>query len=197
VSKAWRRAADGDAVWEALRRRRLPLAGAAAGALRRRADAEAAPAPAKRVFRALLRTHACLRCKAAFRDGANAPDSCTYHSIFFSGGRLNGHGIRFTCCNRRAHHIPTGARDANGCRTAPHVGAESAWEVDGTGVKARVRPASARPPALAAAAGSGGAATAGGGGGGAWPVVTSQPGIEWHPDSRPGLLELPSNLVMR
>ena len=45
---------------------------------------------------------------------------------------MNGEALRFTCCNRRAHHIPNGSRDSNGCSTAFHAGGGSAWQRHGT-----------------------------------------------------------------
>ena len=45
---------------------------------------------------------------------------------------MNGEALRFTCCNRRAHHIPNGSRDTNGCTATYHMGGQSAWEPLGT-----------------------------------------------------------------
>lgn len=67
-----------------------------------------------------------------FTDAANTPTACAFHpGILFSGGQLNGAGLRFTCCNRRAHHIPNGSRDGNGCAAAFHAGGHSAWQRHG------------------------------------------------------------------
>lgn len=48
---------------------------------------------------------------------------------------MNGAGLRYTCCNRRAHPVSNGMRPTNGCKSAHHVcsAGASAWEVDPSG----------------------------------------------------------------
>eukprot|EP00887_Chlorella_sp_A99_P005677 scaffold1.g5677.t1 len=167
---------------------------------------------AKLVYKLLAARHTCDRCKKEFCDGDNDQGSCTFHpGVLFSGGQLNGAGLRFTCCNRRAHHIPTFSPDGNGCKTGPHVCAagQSAWEADLSG-GVRPRIVLSTPTSCV----SMGSSSSGGAGAGSSSVrgtasssrvggathrggspVGSLP-VEWHPNVRPwGMLELPSRLL--
>jgi hypothetical protein len=144
------------------------------------------------VHRSLASHHTCGRCQTQFHDGRNAPGACHFHTgVLFSGGLFNGAALRWTCCNSRAHHISTGARDANGCKAGYHTSAASAWEAAGCqGTTPRLLPPAAPQHAGSQAPGrAGGQGTPPG-----RPCVAA--GQEWHPHHRPGLIELPSRLLL-
>ncbi|KAL4432179.1 hypothetical protein ABPG77_005941 [Micractinium sp. CCAP 211/92] len=157
----------------------------------------------RNVYTWLSKAYNCDRCGQEFTDATNTPASCSFHpGILFSGGQLNGAGLRFTCCNRRAHHIPNGSRDSNGCSAAFHAGGQSAWQRHGTGVRPREQLPEALDPARHAGTGAGSSGRGGGGSSGAagspprqFPWVPSKDLQEWHPNQRYGLLELPSRLL--
>lgn len=179
---------------------------------------------AKLAYWWLAREWTCERCQQRFTDGTNSPSACCFHTgILFSGGLMNGEALRYTCCNRRAHQT-AGGRDTNGCTSAFHCGGRSAWQRHGTGVKPRELPphpagsgasgsgrhdissnssssslgkvrSSSRLVGSGAAAGKGGSS-----GSSPWGSLPGSPARpspdpqEWHPNQRPGLLELPSRL---
>lgn len=56
----------------------------------------------------LARPRSCQRCQLDYRDGANPVDACRFHTgVLFSGGRLNGNGLVWSCCNKRSYHTTT------------------------------------------------------------------------------------------
>jgi hypothetical protein len=144
VSKTWRSLAQSEPLWKALLERDFqnksdPQTFATAF-IRSNNSSRVA-------YTLLARRRTCLRCKLAYEDGKNTPTSCNYHhGLLFSGGQLNGSALRFTCCNRRAHHVPTAGRDANGCRASYHVEnqlGESIWCAQGS-IGAILRPPSTK-----------------------------------------------------
>ncbi|KAI7843558.1 hypothetical protein COHA_002800 [Chlorella ohadii] len=177
---------------------------------------------AKLAYWWLAREWTCERCQQWFTDGTNSPSACCFHTgILFSGGLMNGEALRFTCCNRRAHQIANGVRDGNGCTSAFHCGGRSAWQRHNTGVKPRELPleisvpgsssrhdscgsssssGKARSSGRAVGSDSGGGSTGGSSSSSPWGSLPGSPARpspdpqEWHPNQRPGLLELPSRL---
>ncbi|KAL4421435.1 hypothetical protein ABPG75_010726 [Micractinium tetrahymenae] len=223
VSTTWRNAAGQDSPWRAARLHDFPAADDAtvavllerAAFLQRPAQQQAASqgkhpignrGAERGVYRWLAQAHTCDRCGQEFTDGVNTPTACCFHpGILFSGGQLNGTGLRFTCCNRRAHHIPNGSRDSNGCATAFHAGGQSAWQRHGSGVKPREQPPEAAiSPGGSSSVGAGSSASAHNNASGSsaasspprhYPWVPFKGLQEWHPNQRYGLLELPSRLL--
>ncbi|KAI3423874.1 hypothetical protein D9Q98_009708 [Chlorella vulgaris] len=203
VCRTWRAAVAREAPWRAAWQRDCPEADTATIAALSQLDAPPG-GTGRQVYRALTQAWTCDYCQQQFTDGANSRgSSCSYHpGILFSGGRLNGTGLRYTCCSRRAHHIPNGSRDNNGCAATFHVGGNSAWQRHGTAVKPR---RDARTAAgIAAPSTSLGSASC--------PMNSDlgqhpSNGVErsalrgsawlqeWHPNHRPGVLELPSRLL--
>lgn len=137
VCRTWRAAVAREAPWRAAWQRDCPEADTATIAALSQLDAPPG-GTGRQVYRALTQAWTCDYCQQQFTDGANSRgSSCSYHpGILFSGGRLNGTGLRYTCCSRRAHHIPNGSRDNNGCAATFHVGGNSAWQRHGTVSKA-------------------------------------------------------------
>jgi hypothetical protein len=163
----------------------------------------------RETYTLLARKRTCMRCKLAYKDGENSPRACNYHSgLLFSGGQLNGAALRFTCCGRRAHHVPTAGRDANGCKASYHVETQqgdSIWSPQVGNLGAIVRPQSTTPreikkftPASKKMNFTSNCEEYGIGSLSLSPVRSASPreALEWHPNQRPGLLELPSRLLL-
>jgi len=208
VSTTWRLLAQSETLWQALLERDF----------QNKTDAQTLSAARLRAnnnsyretYTLLARKRTCVRCKLAYIDGENTPTACNYHpGLLFSGGQLNGAALRFTCCGRRAHHVPTAGRDANGCKSSYHVEnqtGDSIWSPQGS-VGAMIRPPSATPckikiPASASSSknknikancedyGIGSMSLS--------PAKSASPrdALEWHPDQRLGLPELPSRWLL-
>ena len=82
----------------------------------------------------LARPRSCQRCQLDYCDGNNPTTACRFHTgVLFSGGRLNGNGLVWSCCNRRSYHTTTFQRHASGCTASRHVGGvgRSLWTTDG------------------------------------------------------------------
>lgn len=86
------------------------------------------------MYGVLARQRSCQRCQLDYCDGNNTPHSCRFHTgVLFSGGRLNGNGLVWSCCNKRSYHTTTFQRHVNGCTASRHVGGagRSLWTTDG------------------------------------------------------------------
>ena len=206
VSKTWQSLSHSENLWQALIERdykhKSDPATFAAAIL------HTDPNRSKDTYTLLARKRICMRCKNAFKDGENTPVACNYHpGLLFSGGQLNGAALRFTCCSRRAHHVPTAGRDANGCKASYHVESlgqgDSIWSPQGT-VGATLRPPST-PHQIKIPAANNKAATRqahsedyGIGSMSISPVRSASPrgALEWHPNQRYGLPEVPSRWLL-
>jgi hypothetical protein len=211
VSKTWQSLAQSETLWQTRLERdfqnKTDPTTFSAACLR-------ANSSSRETYTLLARKRTCLRCNLAYKDGENTPTACNYHhGLLFSGGQLNGSALRFTCCGRRAHHVPTAGRDANGCKSSYHVESqfgESIWSPQGT-VGAILRPPSTTPREIkisAVASASlksknkglkgGDCEDFGIGSMSLSPVRSASPrdALEWHPNQRPGMLELPSRLLL-
>ncbi|KAL4534312.1 hypothetical protein Ndes2437B_g03593 [Nannochloris sp. 'desiccata'] len=156
VSTTWQSLAHSETLWQALLERDFqnnktdPKTFAAA---RLRANSNSS----REIYTLLARKRTCVRCKLAYKDGENTPTACNYHpGLLFSGGQLNGSALRFTCCGRRAHHVPTAGRDANGCKASYHVenqAGDSIWSPQGS-VGANLRSPTTTPCEIKAPASS-------------------------------------------
>lgn len=150
----------------------------------------------KAAYSLLAKKHTCMRCKLIFQDGENSSSSCNFHpGLLFSGGQLNGAALRYTCCSRRAHHVPTDSRDRNGCKPSYHVSEKSLWAPEGaTGAVLRTTSSATHKTMEARSSTSSSTASSGS------VQLSSSPQrdspLEWHPNQRPGLIELPTRLLL-
>lgn len=185
VSRGWNALLRADQIWEHIIRRDFHSSDPTtlSGVLR----TSASPVEA---YKRLNLKHICTRCARPFTDGANSPTECNFHSgLLFSGGLMNGAALRFTCCNR--HSAPAAPRDANGCRASYHVttSSNSYWAPEGRlGATPNIyKPGDSCPAGVADCRDSFFLQ---------YSHYTKSP-LEWHPNQRPGLIELPSRLLLQ
>lgn len=192
VCKSWNIAISSERLWSHLIRRDY----ATADPTTLEAALKISPSSSRQAYVRLTQKHTCLRCKKQYSDGKNTQSSCNFHSgVLFSGGLMNGAGLRFVCCNRRAHHILINS-DSNGCRSSYHVAsAHSLWTPEGS-LTAALR---TMPPMSEEKRAQGTLQHHGHGNTATYPFAvakyTHQP-VVWDPTQRPGLIELPSRLLL-
>ena len=193
VSKSWRDFSGSDRVWGVLLDRDFK-GGISSSTLN---AALQHGKTTKAAYSLLAKKNSCLRCKLIFQDGDNTASSCNFHpGLLFSGGQLNGAALRFTCCSRRAHHGPTDSRDRNGCKTCYHVSEKSLWTPEGAiGAALRTNSAKDATPTVSSSSSRYWVTN---NGSPACVQLSSSPqrAVEWHPNQRPGLLELPTRLLL-
>lgn len=209
VSTAWHSLAQSETLWQALLKRdfqnRTDPQTLAAARLRFRTNTISY----REIYTLLAKKRTCVRCKLTYTDGDNTPTACNYHpGLLFSGGQLNGSALRFTCCGRRAHHVPTAGRDTNGCTSCYHVEnqtGDSIWSPQGS-VDAMIRPQSTTPCKIKVPATSSpqdkivnaNCEDYGIGSMSLSPMrsVSPRDALEWHPNQRLGIPELPSQWLL-
>lgn len=204
VSKSWlRRLRGAQQLWEHFIRREFAPDSETLTLATQKAvhmmDEEGTPFITWYTFGLLARRRSCQRCQLDYCDGNNPPTACRFHSgVLFSGGRLNGNGLVWSCCNKRSYHTTTFQRHAMGCTASRHVGGvgRSLWTTDGADCKPRPlsleRKGSsnvclAKPRRLTALTSNVL---------GAWSGSTTA--LEWHPDRYPhgGVVAVPSKVVL-
>lgn len=189
VSKSWQRELSRNRLWSFFLKRDFPNADHETlqlAAVKAQARGAAPENKALAIYKILAKLHVCSRCQLEFRDGDNSPHNCRFHpGVLFSGGVLNGSGLHWTCCNRRAHHVAMLQRHADGCTDTRHASDDSLWMPHFHGVKPR--PADGKAPASRTGASCSAAC------GQRRNVLAS---VEWHPDRLPGLEALPSRILL-